>query len=873
MTSPQVKTFLEKVKLLGAWLPLLLHETREDLERDFQHDTNFVLSYFPEYYQKEAALIPLARLVEGYSAALEQGPPEEAEELATALCQNWILAHEGLYDLIADKFVALGIDFEKELKPLTLEVSQQLIAEPILVYGALTVYLFAVLNSVMLSEEVLQKLEEEARQQWKEIAPNILPSKTHNAKSPDGVTNFSFAKADFPSSLWPLYGNSLRRAQTSSSLFDPFSSSKDPFESTENIRSFSPPPSIVSNSFSPPRASPPPSTQPSSAGSDDRRKIRLLRTSRGTSFILPRKDDDYHPYFKSQYVEGYLHKRSKNKEWKQRWVVLYHAKLYYWKDRSVSDRPGELTRAVEGSSSASSSSPSPSTSWCSESEDEFVFKEDDGSVSFRRPIHGCIPLSLVDSIRTAPKHGTCAFVVNSVTRPFIFRATTEEMCKRWLLGIHCSVAQIVQHVLSPLHLAARQRVIQTPKWWKKCTSVNITQESNQAMSSEWQPATLTETVKRHTGLRFSVAVAHTQGQRCSMEDEYCIVPDVNKDYGLASDSIPRAFFAVFDGHGGREAAAFAQQSLLNNIVKHPSFSGTQELVIEHKHKKDKEKMTCGECRVPRPLARSRSGNIKEAIRQGFKITDDNFTAFAVEKELYCGTTVVAALLEGDRLVMANLGDSRAVLCDGNGCARVLTRDHKPSRDDEQRRIKAAGGWIVNSKDLNLSQLYRINPALINLMQIPSRLVDMVGFITTSRVCGELSVSRAIGDVEYKGTLKNKYWGKEFSDDLIIAEPEIELTIHSPSDKFIILACDGLWDVLSNQEAVDIVLQYLLIHNSCEKAAEGLVREALKKGSLDNITVIIVYFGTENEPFSGMSHVVSPQKTRLPSSTVAINSSI
>ena len=60
------------------------------------------------------------------------------------------------------------------------------------------------------------------------------------------------------------------------------------------------------------------------------------------------------------------------------------------------------------------------------------------------------------------------------------------------------------------------------------------------------------------------------------------------------------------------------------------------------------------------------------------------------------------------------------------------------REDERKRIQAAGGWIVDSKDLNISQLYRINPELIKEMQIPSRLVESVGFISTSRVCGELS---------------------------------------------------------------------------------------------------------------------------------------
>jgi hypothetical protein len=117
----------------------------------------------------------------------------------------------------------------------------------------------------------------------------------------------------------------------------------------------------------------------------------------------------------------------------------------------------------------------------------------------------------------------------------------------------------------------------------------------------------------------------------------------------------------------------------------------------------------------------------------------------------------------------------------------------PRSPEERKRIEAAGGWVVDSRDLNMASLYCLNPQLINEMvpacqsrglslthtrsnvaltggavvwfspqSIPSRLVELVGFITTSRLCGELSVSRAFGDIEYKGALKNEYWGRSFT---------------------------------------------------------------------------------------------------------------
>ena len=79
---------------------------------------------------------------------------------------------------------------------------------------------------------------------------------------------------------------------------------------------------------------------------------------------------------------------------------------------------------------------------------------------------------------------------------------------------------------------------------------------------------------------------------------------------------------------------------------------------------------------------------------------------------------------------------------------------------------------------------------MNQVAIPARLVDMVGFVTSTRVCGELSVSRALGDAEYKGTWKKEFLQRNFKADLISAEPEITEEIQSASDKFIVLACDG-----------------------------------------------------------------------------------
>jgi serine/threonine protein phosphatase PrpC len=160
-----------------------------------------------------------------------------------------------------------------------------------------------------------------------------------------------------------------------------------------------------------------------------------------------------------------------------------------------------------------------------------------------------------------------------------------------------------------------------------------------------------------------------------------------------------------------------------------------------------------------------------------------------------GTTCVLAIQfenNGQQyLNVINTGDSRSILC-RNGLALPLTKDHKPFWPEEQKRIKNLGGKIqFDGHD------WRIK---------------------------DLSVSRAFGDFD--------------ATPYVTHIPELYRYKIDKSDKFIVLACDGLWDVLTNEEVVNFILT-----NSQSKkiVAKKLVEYALKKGSTDNITVIVVFF--------------------------------
>uniref|UniRef100_A0A0D9WAM9 protein-serine/threonine phosphatase n=1 Tax=Leersia perrieri TaxID=77586 RepID=A0A0D9WAM9_9ORYZ len=180
---------------------------------------------------------------------------------------------------------------------------------------------------------------------------------------------------------------------------------------------------------------------------------------------------------------------------------------------------------------------------------------------------------------------------------------------------------------------------------------------------------------------------------------------------------------------------------------------------------------------------------KVAIDDAYKSTDSEFLE-SDSSQNQCGSTASTAVLIGDRLFVANVGDSRAIICrGGNGIDTIaVSKDHKPDQMDERQRIEDAGGFVM-----------------------------------TWRVGGVLAVSRAFGD-----KLLKQY---------VVVDPEIREEIVDHSLEFLILASDGLWDVVSNEEAVDMTRS---IHDP-EEAAKKLLQEAYKRESSDNIICVVVCF--------------------------------
>jgi serine/threonine protein phosphatase PrpC len=200
-------------------------------------------------------------------------------------------------------------------------------------------------------------------------------------------------------------------------------------------------------------------------------------------------------------------------------------------------------------------------------------------------------------------------------------------------------------------------------------------------------------------------------------------------------------------------------------------------------------------------------DLKLAIREGFQRTEQEFLDIARKDNMGDGTTALIAFIKRGKLYIGNIGDSEAVLS-RNGTAVPLTTVHNPGKNPtEIERVKREGGRLYHDTRLAHPSL---NPSFFNL-----------------------GVSRSIGDLLFKHPDFTK--GKPSG---LTAEPDIVDIALEKTDQFIILACDGLWDVMDHQQAVDFVREALKQDDDPQVACKALGEEAYKKGSQDNITVVV-----------------------------------
>jgi len=210
------------------------------------------------------------------------------------------------------------------------------------------------------------------------------------------------------------------------------------------------------------------------------------------------------------------------------------------------------------------------------------------------------------------------------------------------------------------------------------------------------------------------------------------------------------------------------------------------------------------CVVRRP--EFSAGDVETALKEGFLDCDQAMRVEESLKDEMAGSTAITVLMQGNSLWCANAGDSRCIASVG-GEARPLSKDHKPVDPLERSRIEGAGG-----------------------------------FVEFNRVNGNLALSRAMGDFVFKMNEK-----LSACEQIVTCYPDVERAEVTEDWDFLLLACDGIWDVLSNQEVSDFCLsrlgQGLEPEDVCEELMTRCLSPDCQMGGLgcDNMTCVLVCF--------------------------------
>lgn len=320
---------------------------------------------------------------------------------------------------------------------------------------------------------------------------------------------------------------------------------------------------------------------------------------------------------------------------------------------------------------------------------------------------------------------------------------------------------------------------------------------------------------RSSGIYLRVAAGRNQGRRNYMEDVDFAYPSVKSNNKNSNTSV--GIYGVLDGHGGAQCSAFIADEMTSTLAttlrKHQKNTNFAQILYETCLQLDEEYLS------------STSNNAGS-------------TANVMLWDKYSGVAYVA-----------NVGDTRTVICRDN-TAYDITQDRKATTPEEIARVARNGGFVANG-----------------------------------RVNGSLAVSRAFGDKALKNSSGNNQSAlltRLEPTTPVVPTPEITMYCPENYDTFMIIASDGLWDVFSSQQAVDWVREKattsgllggmavdLLINEAAcqpeiETIAQQLAQEAVAKGSMDNITVMLVFFDrSEQDPqLVGLGNQVWPDELEI-----------
>lgn len=283
--------------------------------------------------------------------------------------------------------------------------------------------------------------------------------------------------------------------------------------------------------------------------------------------------------------------------------------------------------------------------------------------------------------------------------------------------------------------------------------------------------------------------------RKHMEDECVVIP---KYKAFPGDPVKSSFFAVYDGHGGDFCAKYAAAHL------HARLSALLESRFHTSRLRDSQLSNQSTSTTSSSLEYTdidadvlSAEDIERCYAEAFASVDKELEAF--DESGTSGSTAVTCLVRSyngrTMFHVANVGDSRAVFF-SNGETSRLTVDHKATNEDEVKRIKALKGIILNK-----------------------------------RVGGVVAVTRALGQADEK--------------PFISSAPHTE-SVEVCDDAFLVLVSDGVSDVFRDEELTQFVSERLAAGEKALPICRQLLESAKERGSMDNLTAVLVRFGAEDE---------------------------
>jgi len=299
------------------------------------------------------------------------------------------------------------------------------------------------------------------------------------------------------------------------------------------------------------------------------------------------------------------------------------------------------------------------------------------------------------------------------------------------------------------------------------------------------------------------------------EDMYSICEHVSKPANSKLKTWPKlSYFAIFDGHGGEECAKFFKENFLNFLINNPHFPSDIKSCFQSSIEK-----------------------CEEAFNEEFK---NNKVENANEIFDKSGSCVNVVLISDNKIYTANVGDSRAIISMENGTKfRALSIDHKPNNPKEYERIIKNGGKVYIDNDDPIRDINKVK--VIENVKEFDKYVDNPAVIYRIYP-NDLAVARTVGDIINK---KKSLGG---NPGLLINTPDVTTIDNTTNNDFIIIGCDGIFDMLSNKDIIDCA--WYTIQNMAKERKNDIhllsldicnmiIKNSMVKLSGDNLTCIVI----------------------------------